>query len=177
MRRALELDPLLLITNVNLGRIDYYQGRYDQAVEQYKRAGELDENFSRTHLRLGMAYAQQRRYKEALVEYQKTRAVSGDTPQVAAQIARVLAVSGKQAEARAALANLEHLATRQYVPPYDIALIYSGLGETDEAFKWLEKAYTDHSTEMIYFKVEPMLQPLRSDPRYAVLLRRMGLTY
>jgi TolB-like protein/Tfp pilus assembly protein PilF len=177
MRRALELDPLLLITNVNLGRIDYYQGRYDQAVEQYKRAGELDEHFSRTHLRLGMAYAQQRRYQEALVEYQKTRAVSGDTPQVAAQIARVLAVSGKRAEARAALARLEHLATRQYVPPYDIALIYSGLGETDEAFKWFEKAYADRSTEMIYFKVEPMLQPLRSDPRYAVLLRRMGLAY
>ncbi len=175
MQRALELDPLLLTPNVNLGRIDYYEGQYDKAIAQYKRAVELDENFSRTHLRLGMAYAQQHRYQEALAEYRRTREISGDTPQVDAQIARVLALSGKQSEARAALRELEKHATRQYVPPYDIALIYSGLGETDEAFKWLEKAYADHSTEMIYFKVEPMLEPLRSDPRYQVLLRRMGL--
>ncbi len=175
MLRALELDPMLLTPNVNLGRIDYYEGRYDKAVEQYKRAGELDDNFSRTHLRLGMAYAQQRRYQEALAEYHKTREISGETPQVEAQIARVLALSGKQSEARAALAELEKHSTGQYVPPYDIALVYCGLNETDEAFKWLEKAYADHSTEMIYFKVDPMLEPLRSDPRYQVILRRMRL--
>src|SRR6266404_383910 len=175
MQRALELDPMLLTPNVNLGRIDYYEGRYDKAVEQYKRAGELDDNFSRTHLRLGMAYAQQRRYQEALAEYHKTREISGETPQVEAQIARVLALSGKQSEARAALAELEKHSTGQYVPPYDIALVYCGLNETDEAFKWLEKAYADHSTEMIYFKVDPMLEPLRSDPRYQVILRRMRL--
>ena len=175
MQRALELDPFLLTPNVNLGRIDYYEGRYDKAIEQYKRAIELDENFSRAHLRLGMAYAQQLRYQEALAEYRRTLAISGDTPQVDAQIAHVLAVSGKRSEARAALNELEKRAKRQYVPPYDIALIYSGLGDIDEAFKWLEKAYEDHSTEMIYFKVDPMLAPLRSDPRYQVLLRRMGL--
>jgi DNA-binding winged helix-turn-helix (wHTH) protein/TolB-like protein/Flp pilus assembly protein TadD len=175
MQRALELDPLLLITNVNLGRIDYYEGQYEQAVKQYQRALELDQNFMRTHLRLGMAYAQQHRYQEALTEYYKTREISGNTPQVDAHIAHVLAISGKKSEARAALAALQKHATRQYVPPYDIALIYSGLGETDQAFKWLEKAYADHSTEMIYFKVDPMLESLRSDPRYQVLLRRMGL--
>jgi hypothetical protein len=70
---------------------------------------------------------------------------------------------------------LQEKAKHQYVPPYDIALIYTGLGENDKAFSWLEKAYEDHSTEMIYFKVDPMLAPLRSDPRYQVLLRRMGL--
>jgi DNA-binding winged helix-turn-helix (wHTH) protein/TolB-like protein/Flp pilus assembly protein TadD len=175
MQRALELDPMLLTPNVNLGRIDYYEGRYDKAIEQYKRAGELDDNFSRTHLRLGMAYAQERRYQEALAEYHKTREISGETPQVEAQIARVLAVSGKQSEARAALAELEKHSSGQYVPPYDIALVYCGLNETDEAFKWLEKAYADHSTEMIYFKVDPMLEPLRSDPRYQVILQRMRL--
>ena len=102
-------------------------------------------------------------------------AYSGETPQVEAQIARVLALSGKQSEARAALAELEKHSAGQYVPPYDIALVYCGLNETDEAFKWLEKAYADHSTEMIYFKVDPMLEPLRSDPRYQVILRRMRL--
>src|SRR6266404_7194349 len=176
MRRALELDPLLLVTNVNLGRIDYYEGRYDQAIKQYERALELDKDFMRTHLRLGLAYVQQGRYHEALIEYNKALEIAGDTPQIRAHIAHVMAVSGKKSEALAALAELQGRAKRQYVPPYDIALIYVGLGQRDKAFVWLEKAYNDHSTEMIYFKVEPLLAPLRSDSRYQDLLRRMKLS-
>jgi DNA-binding winged helix-turn-helix (wHTH) protein/TolB-like protein/Flp pilus assembly protein TadD len=176
MRRALELDPLLLVTNVNLGRIDYYEGRYDQAVRQYQRALELDKDFMRTHLRLGLAYVQQARYREALFEYNKALEIAGDTPQIRAHMAHVMAVSGKTSEALAALAELQERGKRQYVPPYDIALIYVGLGEKDKAFAWLEKAYNDHSTEMIYFKVEPLLAPLRSDSRYQDLLRRMKLS-
>src|SRR6266542_109494 len=149
MQRALELDPLLLISNVNLGRIDYYEGRYDQAIKQYQRALELDKNFMRTHLRLGLAYVQQGRYNEALTEYNKALEIAGDTPQIRAHIAHVLAISGKRSEA---------------------------LIEIDKAFAWLEKAYDDHSTEMIYFKVDPLLAPLHSDPRYQNLLRRMKLT-
>jgi DNA-binding winged helix-turn-helix (wHTH) protein/TolB-like protein/Flp pilus assembly protein TadD len=176
MRRALELDPLLLVTNVNLGRIDYYEGRYDQAIKQYQRALELDKDFMRTHLRLGLAYVQQGRYQEAVAEYNRALEIAGDTPQIRAHIAHVMAVSGKRSEALAALAALQERAKRQYVPPYDIALIYVGLGEKNKAFVWLEKAYNDHSTEMIYFKVEPMLAPLRSDSRYQDLLRRMKLS-
>jgi DNA-binding winged helix-turn-helix (wHTH) protein/TolB-like protein/Flp pilus assembly protein TadD len=176
MRRALELDPLLLVTNVNLGRIDYYEGNYDQAIKQFERALELDKDFMRTHLRMGLAYVQERRYQEALVEYNKALGIAGDTPQIRAHIAHVMAVSGKKSEALAGLAELQERAKRQYVPPYDIALIYIGLGEKEKAFAWLEKAYNDHSTEMIYFKVEPMLAPLRSDSRYQDLLRRMKLS-
>jgi TolB-like protein/Flp pilus assembly protein TadD len=175
MHRALELDPLLLITNVNLGRIDYYEGRYDQAIKQYQRALELDENFMRTHLRLGLAYVGQGRFQDALAEYHRASEIAGDTPQVNANIAYVMAVSGEKSEALAALAELQERAKRQYVPPYDIALIYTGLGDHDKAFAWLEKAYDDHSTEMIYFKVDPLLAPLRSDSRYQELLRRMRL--
>ncbi len=130
----------------------------------------------RTHLRLGLAYVQERRYQEALVEYNKAREIAGDTPQINAHIAHVLAVSGKKTEALTALAKLQELAQRQYVPPYDIALIYLGLGDKEKAFEWLEKAYSDHSTEMIYFKVDPMFAPLGSDPRYESLLRRMHLS-
>ena len=176
MQRALELDPLLLVSNVNLGRIDYYEGRYDQAIKQYQRALELDKDFMRTHLRMGLAYVQQGRYHEALTEYNKALEIAGDTPQIRAHIAHVLAVSGKKSEALIELAKLQERAKRQYVPPYDIALIYVGLGENDKAFAWLEKAYDDHSTEMIYFKVDPLLAPLHSDPRYQNLLRRMKLT-
>jgi len=176
MQRALELDPLLLVSNVNLGRIDYYEGRYDQAIKQYQRALELDKDFMRTHLRMGLAYVQQGRYHEALTEYNKALEIAGDTPQIRAHIAHVLAISGKRSEALIELAKLQERAKRQYVPPYDIALIYVGLGENDKAFAWLEKAYDDHSTEMIYFKVDPLLAPLHSDPRYQNLLRRMKLT-
>src|SRR6266542_3579356 len=176
MQRALELDPLLLITNVNLGRIDYYEGRYDQAIKQYQRALELDKNFMRTHLRLGLAYVQQGRYNEALIEYNKALEIAGDTPQIRAHIAHVMAVSGKKSNALGALAALLARAKRQYVPPYDIALVYVGLDQRDKAFEWLEKAYNDHSTEMIYFKVDPVLSGLRTDPRYQDLLRRMRLS-
>src|SRR6266498_336924 len=176
MQRALELDPLLLITNVNLGRIDYYEGRYDQAIKQYQRALELDKNFMRTHLRLGLAYVQQGRYNEALIEYNKALEIAGDTPQIRAHIAHVMAVSGKKSNALGALAALLARAKRQYVPPYDIALVYVGLDQRDKAFDWLEKAYNDHSTEMIYFKVDPLLSALRTDPRYQDLLRRMRLS-
>lgn len=177
MLQALKLDPLLLITNVNLGRIDYYAGRYDQAIEQYRRAIDLDANFARAHLRLGMAYVQMGRRREALAAYDKTREIAGDTPQVAAYRAHALAAAGRKSEALAALDALQQRALRQYVPPYDIALIYTGLGEREQAFAWLEKAYTDRSSDMIYFKVEPMLAPLRSDPRYQNLLRRMRLAF
>ncbi len=176
MQRALELDPLLIIANVNLGRIDYYEERYDGAIKQYRRALELDDNFMRTHLRLSLAFTRQGLYQDALNESQKARIIAGDTPQVTAQIAYVLAVSGQQTKARAALAKLKERAVRQYVPPYDFALIYTGLGDKDQAFEWFEKAYDDHSTEMIYFKVEPMLSSLRSDPRYQNMLVRMRLT-
>ncbi|HEX9426040.1 MAG TPA: tetratricopeptide repeat protein [Pyrinomonadaceae bacterium] len=176
MQRALELDPLLLITNVNLGRIDYYEGRYDQAIKQYQRALELDKNFMRTHLRLGLAYVQQRRFQEALTEYQRAREIAGETPQINAHIAYAMAVSGKTSDALWALAKLQDPAKRQYVPPFDIALVYIGLGKKDKAFEWLEKAYADHSTEMIYFKVDPVLSGLRTDPRYQDLLRRMRLS-
>jgi tetratricopeptide (TPR) repeat protein len=118
--------------------------------KQYQRALELDENFMRTHLRLGLTYVQQSRFPEALTEYHKARDVAGDTPQIKAYIANIIAVSGKRSEALAALAALQEQAERQYVPPYDIALIYTGLGENDQAFAWLEKAFDDHSTEMIY---------------------------
>ncbi|MEP6925783.1 MAG: tetratricopeptide repeat protein, partial [Pyrinomonadaceae bacterium] len=173
MQRALELDPLLIIANVNLGRIDYYEERYDEAIKQYQRALELDDNFMRTHLRLSLAYTRQGLYQDALNESQKARAIAGDTPQITAQIAYVLAISGQQTKARDALAELKGRAARQYVPPYDFALIYTGLGDKDQAFEWFEKAYADHSTEMIYFKVEPMLASLRSDPRYQNMLVRM----
>ena len=84
-------------------------------------------------------------------------------------------MSGKKTEALAAIAKLQELSRRQYVPPYDIALAYVGLGEKDKAFESPEAAFTDHSTEMIDFKVDPMLTSLRTDPRYENLLRRMRL--
>jgi Flp pilus assembly protein TadD len=175
MHRSLELDPLLLITNVNLGRIDYYLKNYDQAIKQYEKALELDQHFTRTHFRLGLAYMQKGDFQNARLEYKQVTKLAGDTPQVDSYLAYLLAVSGKRTEALKELENLQERGKREYVSPYNIALIYVGLGEKDKAFEWLEKAYLDHSTEMIYFKVDPLLEPLHSDSRYQNILQRMKL--
>jgi hypothetical protein len=90
-------------------------------------------------------------------------------------LGHVYAVSGKKGEARTVLNELKQLSGQEYVPAYGIALVYAGLGEKDQAFAWLEKAYEEHAFKMAWLKVEPRWDSLRSDPRFADLLRRIGL--
>ena len=175
MQRALELDPLLLITNVNLGRIDYYQKNYDAAIKQYQKALELDQHFTRTHFRLGLAYMQKGDFQNAQLEYQQVNKLDGQTPQIDSYLTYLLAVSGKKAEAENGLEKLLQREKNEYISPYNIAIIYIGLEEKDKAFEWLEKSFIDHSTEMIYFKVDPLLESLRSDSRYQNIVLRMKL--
>ncbi|MEW6737955.1 MAG: winged helix-turn-helix domain-containing protein, partial [Acidobacteriota bacterium] len=176
MRHAQELDPLSLIINTNVGWINYYARSYDKAIEQCRKAMEMDANFARAHLRLGMAYGQKRMYPEAIAEYQKTLNLSGDDPYVMALLGYAYAASGQHDAARKTLNQLQELQKQRYVPPHSIALIYTGLGEKEQAFEWLEKAFRDRSGAMIYLRVEPIFDPLRSDPRLTDLLRRMRLT-
>ncbi|HSO76792.1 MAG TPA: hypothetical protein VLU47_18340, partial [Blastocatellia bacterium] len=123
---------------------------------------------------LGLAYEQKGLYSEAIDQFQQGVKLSG-SPLMIALLGHAYAVSGKKVEARRILADLDQQKQR-YVSPYTIATIYAGLGEKDQAFKWLEKAVEDRDIWLMNLKVDPVLKSLRSDPRFERLLQRIGLT-
>jgi serine/threonine-protein kinase len=176
-RRAQELDPLSLITNFEVALAFYFSRNYDQAIDQFKKTLELDPNFPPPHTYLPAAYEQQGRFEEAIVGFQRaiTLTSGGDKTLAMAGLGHVYAASGRKGEARNVLSELRTLSEHSYVPAHDVALVYAGLGERDKAFTWLETAYEEHSFNLSHLKVEPRFDPLRSDPRFADLLRRIGL--
>ena len=173
LRLAALLDPLSLITGTVAGYPFYYSRRYELAAEQFRNTSEMDPNFSLAHFRLGLTYEQKGMYDEALTELNRSHEISGDRDVVAA-IGHVNAMRGHRGEAVAALNELTDLSERQYVSAYNIAILHAGLGDLDQAFEWLEKACEERSYWMIYAKVDPRLDALRSDPRFQSILLRVG---
>jgi tetratricopeptide (TPR) repeat protein len=176
IKRAQELDPLSLAVKVQVARILYFAGRYDEVIEQCRKVLEMDPNFGGTHLFLGRAYTQKRMYEGALAELEKARDLLGHDPEVLSLIGNTYAVSGRRVEAQKVLQELQGLSKQRYVSPYHIAMVYAGLGEQDKTFEWLEKAYADREGRLTILKFAPEFDSLRSDPRYADLMRRIGLT-
>jgi tetratricopeptide (TPR) repeat protein len=176
-KRAQELEPLSLIMNFELGEGLYRARKYDQAIEQFQKGLELDPSFPSFYVFLPAAYEQKGMYDDAIAKFQKAIPLTRGHAKslVLAGLGHVYAVSGKRVEARKELNELERLARQEYVPAVAIALIYAGLGEKDQAFTWLDKAYEERAFELTWLKVEPRWDSLRSDPRFADLLRRMGL--
>jgi serine/threonine protein kinase/cytochrome c-type biogenesis protein CcmH/NrfG len=173
MAQALELDPVSLIINKNVGDPFYYMRQYDEAIEQYRKTLELDPNFFLAHLWLGMSYEQKGMYEEAITEFQNARSSDGN-PAILGALGHVYAVSGNRGEAENITKELNGLSKR-YVAPYHIAMIYVGLQKKDVAFKWLEEAYQGRDEWLLYLKIDPRLDSLRSDPRFVDLLRRIDL--
>jgi serine/threonine protein kinase/TolB-like protein/Flp pilus assembly protein TadD len=174
MRRAQELDPVSLDKNACIGEALYYQRRYDQALEQYLRVLAMDSNSGFTHWAIGNVYVEVGRYEEAISEYQKSIPLSGDSPDEPGSLGYAYALAGKSRDARRILDELKERSKRDYVPPTTLAFIYSGLGDKDEAFAWLEKAYDTRDSILVYIRSEPTYDKLRSDPRFANLMRRVG---
>lgn len=176
-RQALELDPLSLSINFEVGTAYYYARDYDRAIQQFQKTLELDPNFPLVLWALPAAYEQKGMYDRAIVEFKKGVALRGGTEWSFSMsgLGHVYALSGKKAEALAVLAELTQTSRQEYVPADSIALIYAGLGEKEQAFTWLEKAYAEHAFKMAWLKVDPQWDSLRSDPRFADFLRRVGL--
>ena len=176
-KRALELDPLSPIITFEMGLGFYYARDYDKAIEYYQKTLELDPDFPPAHGQLPAAYEQKRMYDQAITGFQKGTNLKGSREWYfsLSGLAHVYAVTGNKGEAQKLLSEMKDLSVRQYVPPDRIALIYAGLGDKDQAFAWLEKAYDEHSFNMTWLKVEPRWDSLRSDPRFADLVRRIGL--
>ena len=176
-KRALELDPLSPIITFEMGLGFYYARDYDKAIEYYQKTLELDPDFPPAHGQLPAAYEQKRMYDQAITGFQKGTNLKGSREWYfsLSGLAHVYAVTGNKGEAQKLLSEMKDLSVRQYVPADRIALIYAGLGDKDEAFAWLEKAYDERSFNMTWLKVEPRWDSLRYDPRFADLVRRLGL--
>ncbi|MBZ5615751.1 MAG: winged helix-turn-helix domain-containing protein [Acidobacteriia bacterium] len=172
---ALELDPLSLSVNTDLGRTFYFARQYDRAVEQFQKTMEFDPNFGITYLWLGEVFEQQGLLDKAISHLEKGVGIAGGSPYALAKLGHGFAMVGSCDEARAVLNQLRELSSQRYVSPYDIAMIHVGLQENDEAFSWLQKAFEQRSLWLGYLNVEPQLDPLRSDRRFHELLRRIGL--
>jgi serine/threonine-protein kinase len=175
MKRALELDPVSLEKTTGIGEILYQQRHYDEAIGQYRKALEMDSNSGFTHWALGRALLAQGKFNEAIAEFQKAIPLSGDSPDEPAELARAYALAGRRDEALKIIGELNKLSEHKHVSPTGIAAIYGALGDKNQAFAFLNKAFDERDFVLIMLKVEPMLDPLRSDPRFAELVRRIGL--
>ncbi len=171
LKRAQELDPLSLIINSALGGKYYYARRYDEAIKQLRKTLELDPSFLAARALLGGVYLQKGMYEEAVKEDERAVETSGRAEDPLAVLGYAYGVVGRKADALKILEELRNLQTHRHIDPVNIALIYTGLGEKDQAFMWIEKA------EKLDFNLEydPMWDSLRSDRRFPDLLRRKNL--
>jgi len=176
MKKALELEPASLVMNTFMGATLYYAGRYDEAIDQCRKTIEMDPNFAVVHWHLGLAYEQKQVLDAATDEFKKAISLSGGSTLMRAALGRVYAKSQKKHEANEVLNELNELAKRQYVSAYEVATIYVALGNNEEAFQLLAKAYAEHSFRLVNLNVCPHFKSVRSDPRFQGLVQRVGLS-
>ena len=175
IQRARELDPLSLIINAVVGYVLYDARRYDEAIPVLRKTLEMDPHFFPAHVYLWWVYNQKGMYDEAVNEYEKAMTI-GDAPGQRALAFRRAYVSGGIQEVRRWILNqLNEQVEHSYVNPYHLVVAYCALGEKDKAFLWLEKAFQQHDISVARLKVDPKLDPIRSDPRFKEYLKRLGL--
>ena len=174
--RAQALAPLSPVANANLGWALYFGRRYDEAITQCGKALELDTDYLMMHTVLGQAYLAASRYEEAIGALQSAVRFSGGAAFTTSALGYAYAKGGKRREAKKILQDLQQLSVAEYVSPFCVALVHTGLGDEDQALAWLERAYEERSHWLVYAKVWPLFDDLRSNARFAALLGRVGLS-
>jgi TolB-like protein/Tfp pilus assembly protein PilF len=174
-QKAVELDPLSPLLASALGEAYYQARQFDGSIAQNERALELDPSFAIALVNLGRAYQVKGMHQQARAAFQKILALSPDEPAVLALLGHEYASSGEQAHANRIIAKLKEMSQHRYLPSLYIALVYTGMGDKEDAFQWLDKAYAERSEYLVYLPTEPMADPLRGDPRFDDLLKRLGL--
>ena len=172
VERSVELDPISDSTFHAEGFIYFFSRQYDQALAIAQTVRDLKIDLPDWNFLLGDIYAEKHMYPESIAAFLK----SGDGPYTLGHLGNVYARAGEADKARKIIAQMQADLPKDGVGRYEIALIYAGLGEKTEAFKWLEEAYRNHDVGLVYLKVDPCLDPLRSDPRFDDLLHRVGLS-
>jgi len=173
-KRAVQLDPLSLAANMNLGWQYHWSRQYDFALSHLKAVLEMDPNFEQGRWGVGLAQEGKGAFTEAIEEFKKAASLSGNRPNYLAALGHAYALAGKRADAIRIRNDLESRSKLTYVPPYWMATLYVGLGDKDQAFSWLEKAYQERSGGLVWLRVDPRLDALRQDPRFTALAQRVG---
>lgn len=174
VRRAQVLDPLSLEINTVVGRIFYMSRQYHQSADSYRKVIDLDPHYARAHARLGITFAAEGAFEDAIHEFDEAQRLSGPDPYLEGLLGYTYARSGDPVRARKLLQDLTQRSRNQDVRAFSVALILIGLGERDQALMWLRKSYQDRSSSMAYAKTEPLLDPVRADPRFVALLHEVG---
>ncbi|MGB9069040.1 MAG: winged helix-turn-helix domain-containing protein [Candidatus Acidiferrales bacterium] len=172
---AQKLDPLSLEINTVFGRISYFSRQYDRSINAYSKVIDLNPYYPRAHTRLGMTYAAVGAFEDAIREFEESQRLSGFDSSLLGLLGYSQALSGNARRAHKLRDELTHRRRHHYVPAFSVALICVGLGEHDQALQYLAKSYLEHCTDMVYAKTEPLLDPVRSDPRFIALLNQMRL--
>jgi TolB-like protein/DNA-binding winged helix-turn-helix (wHTH) protein/Tfp pilus assembly protein PilF len=174
VEKALQLDPLSLSINTDVGFQMVYTRKYDAAIEQLKKTLQMNPKFPLAHLWLGRSYQAKGMFEEAMEQYQATDAALPNWVVTIAGIGNLQGLQNRGADARLTLAKLEAMAKNKYVTPYGVALVYAGMGNKDEAFRWLNKAFDDRANWLVWLRFDPRWDSLRADPRYSGMIVRMG---
>ncbi len=175
IEKARELDPLSISINFSLGWRLYMARQYDHAIEQLRNTLEMDPSYELAHLVVGQAYEEKGEYALAIPELRKAVELSHGTPLMISALAHAYARSGNRTEAEKLLAELVTESNKQYVSPYYFAVVYAGLGKNEQAINWLEKAFADRSNGLVFMRMEPELDGLRSNPRFIALQQKLNL--
>ena len=174
--RACELDPLCLVVNTNAAWVRYMAGDYEAALERCRRTAELDPQYLPARRMIGAIFVQAGKFRDAIEVLEAAHAEARQDPILASTLASAKAVSGDRAGASAMLESIHRLDRKRYLPPYHLALVHVGLGDADRAFAALEQATVDADPALGYLVVDPRIEPIRSDPRYARLVDLLGLS-
>ena len=175
IERAQQLDPLSVAISTDVGFNFFYRRDYDGAITQLRQTLAINPKFPLAHLWLGRAYQQKKMFPEAIDEFSKTESAIPGWIVTLAGIGNVYGEWGKNDEARQVLDRLDQLSRQQYVTPYGVALVHAGMGDKEKAFAWLDKAYQGRNHWLVWLNRDPRWDRLRSDPRFADLVKRVGL--
>jgi len=173
--QAHALDPISSIISRDVAVVYYYRRDFETALEQCDHTIEQNPHFSIAYLTLGLIQAQRGDLDESGAALQRAIQLSPQSPRMHSALGRTLAMSGKMKDALRIMSDLHELSKRRYVSPFELASIHFAVGQVDEGFEWLTRAFQDRCFELVAIKVDPRFDSIRDDPRFVALFNQLGL--